>query len=276
MNLRTLQYVFAAVLVLYVLVPLALALAISFNPDNTDVLATMGSWRALWPAQVGFDNYVAVWTDPFHPFARYLFNTVFITAAVVVCSVLVNSGLAFAMAWGRGRWRAWAAVAVVALIAVPAESLMLPRLLLVSRAGVLDTYTVQIVPVMASALFVFLFYQFFTKMPRALIDAARVDGLSLVRMWWHIGLPASIPATTTVAVLQFLAVWNSYLWPVMTTRTAQSRPLSVAMAAWYDSQQIDWGSVMAFAVCAALPAIAVFVYAQRHFIAGITGVSLKE
>ena len=272
---RAAQYLLAGLLALYVLTPLALALGISLNPDNTDVLANMGSWRALWPHEIGLDNYWAVWGDPFHPYPRYLLNTAFITASVVLGSLLVNSALGFALAWGGGGRRRGAIVFVVALIAVPAEALAPPLLLMSARVGALDGYAVQIVPFVANALFVFLFYQFFVRLPRDLIDAARIDGMGVARIYWHIGLPAAGPVCACVAILQFIAIWNSYLWPVMVTHSAEARPLSVAMSAYFGSEPIHWGKVMAFALGMALPVLLIALALQRRFVAAITASSVK-
>ena len=85
------------------------------------------------------------------------------------------------------------------------------------------------------------------------------DGVSLFKTYWHIGLPLSKPVVATVAILQFLEFWNSYLWPVMVTRGVEYRPLAVAMSAYFGSNQAYWGNIMAFAVSMALPVIIFFL-----------------
>lgn len=273
--MKIFKYFIAVFLSLIVLIPLMMTLTISLNPDNTDIMANMGSWRSFIPFHFSLDNFEKVWTDPYHPFGRYLFNTALITAVSLVLSLVVNSMAAFALAWGEGRYRKYLLGAIIAVLAIPAESLVLPQLLLVSRIGLIDTYIVQILPGVANAFFIFLFYQFFSKLPKDLIDAAKVDGFSLFKTFWHIGLPSSVPVCVTVAILHFLAIWNSYLWPIMVTRGPDVRPLSVAMSAYFSGNQTQWGSVMAFAVCMAVPVIIFFLIVQRHFVASITGTAVK-
>ncbi len=273
--MKAFKYFTSTLLCLLILIPLMMTVTVSLNPDNTDILSNMGSWKSFVPHAFSFDNYKAVWSDPYHPFGRYLFNTAFITASTLILSLLINSMAAFSLAWGEGKWRKYVMAAIISVLAIPGESLVLPQLLMVSRAGLVDTYAVQILPGIANAFFIFLFYQFFSKIPRDLIDAAKVDGFSLFKTYWHIGLPSSKPVCVTVAILQFLGIWNSYLWPIMVTRGTEVRPLSVAMSAYFGSHQTAWGNVMAFAVCMAIPVIIFFLVVQRQFIASITGSAVK-
>lgn len=273
--MKALRYLFAFAVSVAILVPLMMMVTLSLNPDKSEVMAIMGSWRGFVPTVLAFDNYAAVWSDPFHPFGRYLANTAFIATTSIVLSVFVNSAAAFSLAWGNGAHRRWLVLLIVAVLAVPGESIVLSQLKIVSALGLIDTYAVQILPSIANAFFIFLFYQFFAKLPKDLIEAARVDGLNLFRIYWHIGLPSSKPLIVTVSTLHFLGIWNSYLWPIMVTRGEDVRPLSVGMSAYFGSNLTSWGNVMAFAVCMALPVVVFFLIVQRHFIASITGSSIK-
>jgi multiple sugar transport system permease protein len=273
--MKVLKYLFALTIATAISVPLMMMVTLSLNPDKNDVLSIMGSWRSFVPTVFSLENFAAVWSDPYHPFGRYLFNTAFITATSLLLSVFVNSAAAFSLAWGNGPHRKWLVGLIVAVLAVPGESIVLSQLKIVSTLGLIDTYSVQILPAIANAFFIFLFYQFFAKLPKELIEAARVDGLSLFRTYWHIGLPSSKPLIVTVSTLHFLGIWNSYLWPIMVTRGEEVRPLSVGMSAYFGSNMTSWGNVMAFAVFMAIPVMVFFLFVQRHFIASITGSSVK-
>lgn len=273
--MKTIKYLFALVVSVVILIPLMMMITLSLNPDKNDVLAIMGSWRSFVPTVFALDNYAAVWSDPFHPFGRYLTNTIFITTTSIVVGVVVNSAAAFSLAWGTGAYRKWIIGLIVAVLAVPGESIVFSQLKVISALGLIDTYSVQILPAISNAFFIFLFYQFFSKLPKDLIEAARVDGFNLYRIYWHIGLPSSKPLIVTVSTLQFLGIWNSYLWPIMVTRGEDVRPLSVGMSAYFGSNLTSWGNVMAFAVCMAIPVMVFFLIVQRHFIASITGSSVK-
>ena len=272
---RIAPLVAALLLSIVVLVPLSMMFTISLNPDEARIQITLGTVEAFIPHVVSIENYREVLTDPHQPFLRFLFNTLVITVGIVGFGIVVNAAAAFALAWGSGPYRKAFIGAVIAIYVIPGESLVLPLLLMMSRIGWVDSYQVQIVPFIANAFAIFLFYQFFTSMPRELIEAARIDGAGLVQVFARIALPLSKPVVSTVAILGFLDAWNSYLWPMMVTRGPEYRPLAVAMAAYFTSQQAFWGNVMAFAVLATLPVLVVYLIFQRWFVASVMGSSVK-
>lgn len=266
---------FAAVMALGVLLPLLMMLTISLNPDEQDIMVSMGTLRSFIPQVFSLENYIEVWTDPVHPFPRYLGNTVLITGTTLVLSILFNSMAAFVLAQGTLRVRSLVLVLILATLAVPGESLVLPQLMMAGWAGIVDSYEVQILPGVANAMSIFLFYQFFSRLPKELIEAARLDGFSFFGIYRHIAMPLSKPVISAIAVLQFLEIWNSYLWPVMVTRGPEYRPLSVAMSAYFGTNQASWGNIMAFAVSMAVPVILFFLLLQRQFIASVMSSGVK-
>lgn len=276
MRASRLPVIFAVILALGVLLPLLMMVTISLNPDEEDILISMGSMRSFIPEVVSAQNYIDIWTDPQQPFFRYLLNTLIVTLSTLALSVLINSMAAFVLAQGTLKVRKTVLLLIVATIAVPAESLVLPQLMMAGWAGIIDSYTVQVLPGVASAMSIFLFFQFFSRIPKDLIEAARLDGFSFFQIWRHIAMPLSKPVISAVAILQFLEVWNAYLWPVMVTRGPEVRPLTVAMASYFGTnQRIPWGDVMAFAVSMAVPVILFFLIMQRQFIASVMSAGVK-
>lgn len=271
----TLPLLFAGVLALGVLLPLLMMVTISLNPDQQDVLVSMGSLRSFIPQVFSLQNYIDVWTDPVHPFPRYLANTAIITFSTLFLSILFNSMAAFVLAQGSLPVRKPVMVLILATLAVPAESLVLPQLMMAGWAGMIDSYQVQIIPGVANAMAIFLFYQFFSRFPKELIEAARIDGFSFFQIYRHVAMPLSRPVVSAIAILQFLAIWNAYLWPVMVTRGPEYRPLSVAMSAYFGTNQAYWGNIMAFAVSMAVPVVLFFLILQRQFIASVMSSGVK-
>lgn len=272
---RALPLSFAIILALGILLPLMMMFTISVNPDEQDIMVSVGTWRAFIPQVFSLQNYIDVWTDPVHPFPRYFFNTVFIACTTLVLSVLFNSMAAFVLAQGTLPVKKLVLGLILATLAIPGESLVLPQLMMSAWAGIVDSYEVQIIPGVTNTLSIFLFYQFFSRLPGELIDAARVDGFSFFQIYRHVAMPLSKPVISAIAVLQFLEIWNSYLWPVMVTRGPEYRPLSVAMSAYFGTNQMAWGNIMAFAVSMAVPVIAVFLIAQKQFIASVVSSGVK-
>ncbi len=270
-----LPLLFAGILALGVLLPLLMMVTISLNPNEQDIMVSMGSIRSFIPQVFSLENYVQVWTDPVHPFPRYLWNTLLITGSTLLLSILFNSMAAFVLAQGTLKVRKLVMILILATLAVPGESLVLPQLMLASWAGLIDSYPVQIIPGVANAMSIFLFYQFFSRLPKELIEAARIDGFSFFQIYRYVAMPLSKPVISAIAVLQFLEIWNAYLWPVMVTRGPEYRPLSVAMSAYFGTNQAAWGNIMAFAVSMAIPVILFFLIMQRQFIASVMSSGVK-
>jgi multiple sugar transport system permease protein len=269
-------FLFACTVTLGVLLPLMMMVTISLNPDEQDILVSMGSLKSFIPETVSFQNYIDLWTDPARPFFRYMMNTAIVTVATLLISITINSMAAFVVAQGSLPGNKMVLLFVVATIAVPAESLVLPQLILAGKLGLVDSYVVQILPGIANALSIFLFFQFFSRIPKDLFEAAELDGFSFFQKYRHIALPLSKPVISAVAILQFLEMWNAYLWPVMVTRGPEVRPLTVAMGAFFGTnQRIPWGDVMAFAVSMAVPVILFFLLMQRQFIASVMSSGVK-
>ena len=272
---RLVPSIVAVLLAIVVLVPLSMMFTVSLNPDEAQIQITLGTVRAFVPHVVSLENYEQVLSDPHQPFLRYLLNTMIVVVGIVGLGLIVNAAAAFALAWGKGAYRKLFIGVVIAVYVIPGESLVLPMLLMVSRFGWVDSYQVQIVPFIANSFAIFLFYQFFTGMPRELIEAAKIDGAGLLQTFFRIALPLSMPVVATLAILGFLDAWNSYLWPLMVTRGPEYRPLSVAMATYFTSQQSYWGNVMAFAVLMTLPVLIVYLVFQRWFVASVMSSGVK-
>ena len=124
----------------------------------------------------------------------------------------------------------------------------MPLVIMVSRAGMTDTFAVQIVPWIASPLYIFLFYQFFAQLPKELFEAAQIDGASIFRIYRSIFMPLSLPAARHVSILMGIESWNQYLWPILVTQTDYARPIAVAIATFFGQDSIYWDRAMAASV----------------------------
>jgi multiple sugar transport system permease protein len=179
------------------------------------------------------------------------------------------------LAWGSLRGRALILSLVIALYVIPQESIIMPLVIMVSRAGITDTFTVQIVPWVASPLYIFLFYQFFAQLPKELFEAAEMDGASVFRIYRSIFLPLSLPALATVSILMGIESWNQYLWPILVTQTDYARPISVAIATFFGQDSIYWDRAMAASVLMMIPILALYLAFQRWFVSSFVGSAVK-
>jgi len=214
---------------------------------------------------------------------------VLITVVTVALGLVVNSLAAFALA--RLEWRGKQAVItlLVILLVVPFEAISVPLMLLVAKLpgiafgadGVvltgswLDTIYVQIIPFVANTFSIFLFYQVFRDIPRDFDEAAYVDGATPWQVYRHIIVPSSGPVFATVTILQALAMWNQYLWPLITVPGEAARPLMVGMEQFFSARKTAWGEVMAYAALITVPVLIAFVFFQRWFVRSVVGSGVK-
>ena len=274
------QYVLHALLVVFFLFPLVFMFVSAFKGDEMQLLKDMGSLMAFVPhGEISAQNFRDVFAGT--SFKRAFFNSVFTVSITVVLGILVNSMLAYALARFRFKGRDLLLAVIVALIIIPFEAIAVPLLMLVNelpwfgQQGWLDSYQVQIIPFVANAFSIYLFYQFFIALPKDLEEAAMMDGASRWRIYWSIVMPLSKPVIATVAVLQFLGRWGDLLWPVMAVRGDEFATLPLAMQTFFGQYPRQWGDVMAFAAMATLPTLTLFVVFQRWFVRSAVSSAIK-
>lgn len=266
-------------LVLVFGLPLLFLLVSSLKPD-TQIFGDLTSVRAFVPVgDISLNNYTAVFNRV--PFWRFLMNSIVIAALTVVLGLIVNSMAAFALARLKFRGRKVLLAVIIATLIVPFETLALPLLWWVNKLpyydgsiGWLDTYEVQIIPFIANAFSIYLFYQYFDSIPKELDEAAIVDGAGWFTIYRKIVMPLSGPAIATVAILTFLPAWNSYLWPLMVVQTEELRPVQVGMD-YFKQLNTSWGQLMAYASLITIPILALFIAFQRSFINSIASSGVK-
>lgn len=267
-----LSHLLLLLLALLFLAPVAMMLAGSLLPD-AQVLTSAGSISGLLHSEYSLQNYADVFARS--DFLRFLGNSLFITGAIVICGLLVNALAAYAFARLSWRGRDLLFNLVLALMILPLEAIAVPLFYGISLLGLRDTYLAQVLPFIANAFSIYLFYSFFIGLPRELEEAARLDGASTLRIFFSIILPNSKPVFASVAILSFLMWWGAYLWPLMVTIGPQVRPLPVAIAAFYTLPPLQWGDILAFGVMMVAPVLLVFVLFQRWFVRGVAASAIK-
>lgn len=268
------DYLFLLALGFFFLFPTVFMIISSFKNNETQVLRDMSTIYAFVPrGDIGLQNYYDVFDAM--PFGLFMFNSVFIVGSLIVGGLFINSLIAYALARLRFRGRGLLLSVIIALIIIPFEAIVVPLLLVVNRFGWLDSYQVQIVPFIADALSIFLFYQFFINLPKDLEDAALVDGASFFRIYWSIILPLSKPVFATVAILQFILRWGEFLWPLMVTRGEQYRPLPLALQQFFSQDPKMWGDIMAFAAMMTVPVLIIFLLFQKWFVQSVASTGVK-
>jgi len=227
----------------------------------------------LLPASPRFANYVDALTAL--PFDRFFFVSLVSSVAVVAATLLTSATAAYAFARLEFPGRDRIFLLYLATLMVPGIVLLIPRFLLVSSFGWVDTFRGLIVTEAVQVWGIFLLRQYFLSVPRDLEDAARIDGAGEWTVFLRIALPLARPALATVALFVFVDQWKSFLWPLIVTRSMAMRPVEVGISRFAGIYYTNFPYQMAAAVVAILPVLVLFFFAQRYFIRGIQLTGMK-
>ncbi len=271
-GLRLASYAALLAAAVLFIAPLLFMIAGSLKPD-AQVLAQAGSWRAFVPDTLTWQNYPDVFARV--RFGRYLLNSLFITGMIVAAGLIVNSLAGYAFARLQWTGRDWLFALVLAVMIVPLEAIAVPLFYQVTLFGWRDTYIVQILPFVANAFSIYLFYTFFIGLPRELEEAARIDGAGVLRTFVSVIVPNSMPVFATVTILTFLMQWGAFLWPLMVTSGEAVRPLPLAVSTFHSLPPLQWGDIFAFGVMMVSPVLLVFLLFQRWFVRGVVATGIK-
>jgi ABC-type glycerol-3-phosphate transport system permease component len=201
-------YIILAPLVVFMLLPIVFVFSHAFKPPD-ELFAYPPRFFVINPTTKNFSDLFARLSTSGVPISRYLFNSVLITVVTIVASILVSSTAAYALSKKRFKLKdTLFAINTLALMFVPI-AVMIPRFLVIERLGLINTFLVHILPVLALPVGLFLIKQFIDGIPDAIIEAARVDGASDLRIYWSIILPLIRPALATLAILTFQSTWNN-------------------------------------------------------------------
>jgi multiple sugar transport system permease protein len=219
----------------------------------------------LWP-QWDWANWSRAWAEA--PWPHLFLNTVFIACCTVILCLVTSTLAGFAFGVLRFPGRGALMALVLAVLMMPQTVLIIPDYVLANDIHWVDTYWIQIVPWGASVFGIFLVRQFFTTMPKEILDAAAVDGAGRLRMLWTIGVPAVRPALAIIAINAFMGSWNSFLWPLVMTRRESIQPIEVGLATFAGDSGTDIPALAAAATFTTLPLMIFFLILQRQFIRG--------
>ena len=225
----------------------------------------------LPPAEWSFFNYHSLFTGWAYP---YWYANSLVYAATVTVFVLFFCSLAgFAFAKYSFRAKNILFVLLIGSTMIPFQLILIPLFILMSQIGWINHPYSMIVPWVAPAFGIFLMRQYIQAVPSELMESARIDGASEMRIYAQIIVPLVRPGLTTLAILTFLGSWNSYIWPLMVLRGNDviTLPVGLAtMASQVTGSAQPYGEMMAAATMVSVPVIALFVALQRHFISGLT------
>ena len=222
----------------------------------------------LIPKKINFNNYIIAWTQ--FNVGRYLMNTVIVSVTICLGTIVSCSTAGYAFAQLRFPGKNFLFFLYLSTMMIPASITLIPSFFIIIKLNWNNTYLALIGPfIFGNAFGTFLLRQFYMTLPKDLSDSAKIDGAGFWKIWWNIMLPLSQPAMATLAVMTIVSQWNSFLWPLVVTRTQEIKVLSVGLSDFRLMRNIQWTPLMAAVMLASIPMIVILFVAQKYFIRGI-------
>jgi multiple sugar transport system permease protein len=267
---RAALYVVLSGGLLVVVGPFIWMLLSSFKPEG-EIRANPPTW---WPDDFTLANYGTLFDRL--DFPLFFTNSAIVAVVTTVGNLLFCSAAGYALAKLSFAGKRVLFGIVLGTLMVPSIVTMVPLFVLSSNLGLVNSLAGLILPFLAQAFGVFLMRQFIQSIPNDLLEAARIDGASELRIFVQIVLPLCRPALATLGILTFLASWNNFLWPLVAATEEETYTLPVALALYAIGQnRTEYDILLAGAVVVVLPVLIVFVLLQRHFVRGIATTGLK-
>lgn len=236
-------------------------------------LTEVGS-LSLIPGDFTLDNYRTMWARA--PFGRALLNSTIVATTITLAVLVFGSMTAYAMARLRFRGGALLNAATLGVLLVPGQLTLIPLYTLIVQLGWTDTYAALIVPYLFNATAILMLRQFFLQIPQSLIDAARMDGMSELRILFTIFWPLSKPVLSIVAIFTFMGSWNEVLWPLLVVRDQHLMTLPQLLTVFaLGGGAGSVGVSLASAMVLVVPVVVAYMFLQRNFIESMAGAGIK-
>lgn len=273
-------YLPAAIIALVILFPFLWMVSIALRPES-DVYAYPPH---LFPRVWRWDNLIRVWSDPVMKAGLHFWNTLVYATTRTFLQLLLSSMAAFVLARYEFPYRNAIFFVVLATVMIPHEVMIVPLFILIHRiplaggndifgqggTGWLNSFPGLILPGIVSGYSIFFLRQFFLHQSRELEDAARIDGCTEFGVYWRICLPTAIPALTALGVFSFQFAWSDFIWPLIISNGDRIATLQLSLAVLSSADGTQWSLLMATALVATLPLLALFVLLQRFIVTGIS------
>lgn len=247
---------------------------VSALKTDDQIVNDMSTMMAFLPnGEISLDNFIAVFVK--RKFMKFFVNSTVIAIINVSLITIVNAMIGYALGMLEFKGKKFIISLVIALAIVPTESVIINRFMVVNSLHLLNTYAGLALPTIGYPMFIFLYYSHFKGMPKELMEAAIVDGVSYFGIFWRIMFPLSKPIIATVAIMGFIRSWGDLLWPTLVTRNEQFRTLPLALRALTSDVYVFWGQIFAFSALMTLPVFIVFIIFQKQFIQSLAMSGIK-
>lgn len=272
---RTVTLIQSAFLIAIALVSLVPVLAIFVGTfqDGNEVIRNGISFSIDF-SELSLDNYVMLFTDSGYYF-RWFFNTFVLTIVQVVGTLLISAFVAYGFAMYEFRGKSLGFILVIILMTIPFEMLMLPLYVQVNDLQAADQYWIVVLPFLAQAVTIFFFRQYFLGVPKEILEAGRMDGLTEFGIFFRLVIPITKPAFAAMAILNGMTIWNNFLWPLLVLRSPEKFLLPIGLNTLLTPYGNNYELLIIGSFFSLIPILILFLAFQRFFVEGMTAGAVK-
>ncbi len=227
----------------------------------------------LIPEEPTIENYTYVLEDG--RFYLWFMNSIIIAVITTISNLLFDSLVGYTLCKFKFPGRQIVFIAILSTLMIPTEMLVIPWYLMSQSFGWLDSYWGIMFPGLMTAFGTFLMKQFFESVPDDFLEAARIDGLNELQIWWIVAMPLVKPALAALAIFVFLGNWTAFLWPLIVTNSVEMYTIPVGLSGFGDEADVAWELIMTGAAISTIPTLIVFLIFQRFIIRGVVMAGLK-
>jgi multiple sugar transport system permease protein len=229
----------------------------------------------FWVENPTLENYKSLLTDPYVAFPNWFLNSLIVGVVTTAITLVITSLAAYAFAKKQFPGRTFLFMVCMATMMVPRTVTLLPTFTICRYFFMIDNLWGMIIPCVTNVFGIFLLKQFMATIPSSLIESARIDGASELRVFTHIIIPVSRSALGVLAINTFMNQWNNLLWPLIIAQTEQTKTLPVGIASLKSLATVPWNLIMAATMLSFIPVLIVFICARKSFIEGMTAGAIK-
>jgi len=254
------------VMLVFTLMPILFMVSASMMTSR-QILKMPYTWI---PDGIAWENFAKAiqGNDKTYIFVQNITNSLIISSAVAVTTVLLASLTGYGLAKFRFRGRNTVFMMIMATMMIPFEAIMIPLYMVVMMLHIQNTYIGLILPFLVSAFGVFQMKQYLTTFPTEFLDAARVDGMGEFGIYWRIVLPNCKPVIATLSILSFRSQWDNLLWPLLVSQSDKMKTIPQYISSFALERSTDEGAMMAAALLASIPMFVFFMSLTKYFIGG--------
>ncbi|MGN0159600.1 MAG: carbohydrate ABC transporter permease [Brotaphodocola sp.] len=267
------QYTLAIIITLFIMFPLYWMIVSSFKSQEEILLLK----PTLWPKEWHPENYVKVFKRA--NFAKYYYNTIIMTAGILISQVVTGTLAAYGFSKGKFRGQNGLFMFVLGALMIPIQVTFIPLYIMCANWGLVDTFLGLILPECVSAYYIFMLRQNFMAVDDSYVDAARVDGLGRIGIITKVLMPMCKSSLVTTILVTFTNGWNSYFWPKIIAKNETRRVLTIGLAqlknTFAGQATMNNHEIMAGAVMAILPVVILFFIFQKYMLTGYSKAAMK-